>query len=78
MSTAPSPLDAWPEFMAAIQQRLKKGAVEYGDASLSRPPSELAEEIEEELLDVCGWAFFLWLKIRKIEKREMSRKSNIP
>jgi len=57
-------LDAWPEFMEAIKERLEAGKREYGDSSFIRPASELAGEIEEELLDVTGWAFFLWLRIR--------------
>jgi len=60
-------LDAWPEFMEAIKKRLETGKREYGDSSFTRPASELAGEIEEELLDVAGWAFFLWLKIKKME-----------
>lgn len=59
-------LDAWPDFMKAIRKRLERGKEEYGDSSFTRPPSELAGEIEEELLDVAGWAFFLWLNIRKL------------
>jgi len=60
-------LDAWPEFMEAIKKRLEAGKREYGDSSFTRPASELAGEIEEELLDVAGWAFFLWLKIKMME-----------
>ena len=67
MSTKLRPLAAWPEFMEAIRQRLEKGKKEYGDSSFTRPPPELAEEIEEEILDICGWAFFLWLRMHNIK-----------
>jgi len=62
------PMDKWPEFMEAIKKRLKAGKREYGDCSFTCPASEIAEEIEEELLDVAGWAFFLWLRIRRMRK----------
>ncbi|MFH2002976.1 MAG: hypothetical protein ABIK28_25140 [Planctomycetota bacterium] len=65
-STADNPMSSWPDFMEAIRIRLEKGRDEYGDSSFSRPPAELAGEIEEELLDVAGWAFFLWLRVRDI------------
>jgi len=61
------PMAAWPEFMEAIKKRLEAGKREYGDSSFTRSASELAGEIEEELLDVAGWAFFLWLKIKEME-----------
>jgi len=61
-------LDAWPDFMETIRKRLEAGKREYGDSSFTRPASELAGEIEEELLDVAGWAFFLWLRIQRIRK----------
>ncbi len=28
-------LSAWPDFMVAVRQRLKKGKEEYGDASFT-------------------------------------------
>lgn len=60
---------AWPAFLAKVERRLEKGAVEYGDASLRAPPAELAREIEEELLDVVGWGFLLWVRMRGIAAR---------
>jgi len=60
--------NTWPDFMSAIRNRMKAGLREYGDSSFTRPPTELAGEIEEELLDVCGWAFFLWLRVRAMKE----------
>ncbi len=57
------------EFTKAIRKRLYQGAKEYGSRSFERPPAELLSEIEEELLDVCGWSYILWARLRDIEAR---------
>ena len=59
----------WLEFTALVCARLEKGAKEYADQSFTRPPAELAAEIEEELADVCGWAFLLWCRVQALAKR---------
>ena len=56
------------EYMATVAGRLDKGAAEYGEKSFSREPSALLTEIQEELADVCGWAFILWARVQKLEK----------
>jgi hypothetical protein len=39
-----------------------------------RPPGELLGEInEEQLVDVCGWAFVLWCRLRDLEQRLAER-----
>ena len=58
---------SWPDFMEPIRRCLEKEEGENGDSFLTRLPSELAKETEEELLDVTGWAFFLWIKIWEIK-----------
>ena len=50
-------------FTALVEARLEAGAREYGDRSFSRDPAELLREIDEELLDVCGWAYVLHCRI---------------
>ena len=65
---ARDPLDHWPDFAGTVRARLEKGQAEYGDASFQLPPEELVGEIEEELADVCGWAFVLWCRVRGLEK----------
>ena len=54
------------EFWLRLRERLEAGARSYGDASFRREPAELAGEIEHELLDVCGWAFVLWCRLRRL------------
>jgi hypothetical protein len=51
------------EFLQAVDARLAKGAIEYGDTSPSKPFAVLADEVEQELLDVAGWCCQLWRKL---------------
>jgi len=54
------------EFWLRLRERLEAGARNYGEVSFRREPAELAGEIEQELLDVCGWAFVLWCRLRRL------------
>lgn len=58
-----NPLDRWPEFAETIRKRLELGRQAYGDRSFSREPAELVGEVQAELLDVCGWAYVLWVRL---------------
>jgi hypothetical protein len=49
--------DDWPKFSSALYQRLLQGKTDYGDTSFCKEPLQLICEIQEELMDVCGWAF---------------------
>ena len=44
-------------FLSERQVRLAAGAREYGDASFRLPIEALLSEIEQEALDVSGWAW---------------------
>lgn len=55
-------------FAGEVGARLEQGAREYGDQSFSKEPRELVREVEEELLDVAGWAFILWTRIRALRE----------
>jgi hypothetical protein len=41
----------------------------YGDRSFQMHPAELSGEVEEELLDVTGWAFVLWVRMKSMRSR---------
>ncbi len=56
----------WVEFAIRLRQRLEAGAKQYGDVSFRRDLGELTGEIEQGLLDVCGWAFVLWCRLRRL------------
>jgi hypothetical protein len=59
----------WPVFTEAVLSRLDTGAREYGDESFGRDPVELAGEIEQELMDVTGWSFVLFCRMKRLEKK---------
>jgi hypothetical protein len=61
-----STLDRFPLFSSLVCARLDAGQLEYGDRSFSQPSGELLDEIEEELLDVIGWAYPLWCRLQKL------------
>jgi hypothetical protein len=60
--------DSYPVFCAEVQKRLEVGAREYGDGSFRKPDAALVREIEQELLDVMGWGFILWCKVRGLAR----------
>jgi hypothetical protein len=62
------PLDGFPSFIDRVRSRLAAGREAYGDESFLRPIAELLNEIEEELLDVCGWSFVLWERLQAMKK----------
>jgi len=51
------------DFTLAIEKRLDAGAREYGDKSFGRDPAALLSEIEQELMDVCGWSYVLHRRV---------------
>jgi hypothetical protein len=61
---APTPVATETEFFAALRARLKLGQVTYGDKSFEREPSELLGELELEALDLAGWGYVLWRRVR--------------
>lgn len=56
----------WIEFEEALKSRLTVGAQTYGSDSFVRIPQELLGEMEEEALDIIGWGFILWVRLRKL------------
>lgn len=59
----------WPAFTQALQERLADGHREYGDESFSRTPLDLLSEIEQEVYDICGWAFILLTRLERLRTR---------
>jgi len=62
-----STLKAWHRFTGLVQQRLRRGAREYNNESFSRDPRELLHELQEECLDLAGWAFILHARLKDAE-----------
>lgn len=56
-------------FCDAVQARLEKGAIVYGNESFQAPPVLLLEELQQEALDLAGWGFVLWSRIEALKGR---------
>lgn len=59
----------FPQFREILEARLARGVREYGDGSFSEPPDELLREMQEEVLDVAGWGFILWVRLQRLRER---------
>ena len=65
----------WPEFEAALKDKLERGFRQYGDGSFSRPPEHILDELGAEALDLAGWGLILWVRCQKLnEKLELLHK----
>lgn len=58
----------FPEFIHLLGRKLRSGADEYGDNSFSRSGPELLKEIKAEVVDICGWSFILFCRLRDLEQ----------
>ena len=63
-------LEHWPRFEKVLTRRLEAGAREYGDTTFTRPLGEIVGELEEELLDVVGWAFMAWIRMERARSND--------
>ncbi len=60
------PLARYPEFTAAVGERLEAGSETYGDRSFSLAPGSLVAELEQEALDLAGWGYVLWHRLERM------------
>jgi hypothetical protein len=67
--TKPDPLDGFPAFVEAVRARLEAGRAAYGDRSFERPTAALAGELQQEALDLAGWGFVLFTRLRELEAK---------
>ena len=56
------------KFVAELKRRMSAGHAEYGDASFEREAEDLIGEITEELMDVCGWSYILYLRLEAMKR----------
>jgi len=52
-------------FLDALAARLEVGALEYGNASFDKPMATTSAELEAEALDIAGWAYVMWVQLRR-------------
>jgi hypothetical protein len=62
------PLEHFPAFVEAVRTRLEAGREAYGDRSFDRPTAELVTELKQEALDLAGWGFVLFERLRRLEQ----------
>jgi len=67
--TAPEWRVRWLEFLNQLQSRMDAGHAQYGDGSFTRPPAELLYELEQEALDIAGWGYVLWCRLRNLRAK---------
>ncbi len=53
-------------FMEELLGKLHEGHAEYGDKSFSEDPTQLLKELTDEALDITGWGFILWVRLRAL------------
>lgn len=51
------------DFLSAVRARLFHGRLNYGDKSFDKPGTP--DEILEEIVDIAGWAYVLWVQMRE-------------
>lgn len=54
------------EFFEALNAKLDRGERQYGEASFERPAPSLVTELEAEALDLAGWGYILWVRLRSL------------
>ena len=71
--------EIFPIFIKRLDERMEKGFKEYGDGSFDRDPQDVLNEIQQELLDVCGWSVILFhiLETKKKQVVEENENKNI-
>lgn len=52
-------------FLDRLRARLERGAQDYGDKSFSKPLAELSDESLQEVEDIAGWSFVMWVRLRR-------------
>lgn len=45
-----------------VEERLVRGELEYGNRSFLRPVAKVEREVHEELADLVGWLFVMWVQ----------------
>jgi hypothetical protein len=63
------PRDEFEKFVALLEKKLDVGAQQYGDASFSKHGVKIIDDVMEELMDVCGWSFVLYVKVNRLKER---------
>jgi len=63
------PYSFYAEYERRLRGRIETGKHEYGDASFHKSPAALVDEQIEEVLDIAGWAFPLYVRLMRIRHK---------
>lgn len=63
--TIPKPLS---DFLDLCRARAEQGGIEYGGRSFGRSPTDLADEIVEELADIAVWSGILHARVDRMRE----------
>lgn len=61
-------LDWLGEYQRRVRARIKAGAQEYGDTSFLSSPLALIEEIQQEIEDIAGWGYIMWVRLERMKR----------
>lgn len=61
------PLAGFEKFVSDVRARLDAGRETYADRSFGRDPRDLIHELQEELVDVCGWGYILSMRLNAVQ-----------
>lgn len=62
------PLDEMDAFFAQVRSRMEAGRKTYGDRSFGLQAPVLVGELEAEALDLAGWGYVLWHRLRRLRE----------
>jgi hypothetical protein len=57
------------DMVARVMERIDHAEQEYGNKSLFSPTGDLLKELEEETLDIMGWGFYVWKRVRALREK---------
>lgn len=64
------------EFISKLDAKMTEGHKEYGDGVFQDDPIALIEQLELELIDICGWGLILWTRLQHIKQGVEDLKKN--
>ena len=67
----------YPGFERRQRTRLARGAVEYGDMSFDRNPSDLIEEQIEEAVDTMTWVFPIYVRLVRMKEKALAMEERL-
>jgi hypothetical protein len=65
------PAESRSKILARLRLRLADGQREYGNKSFGLSFFELAEEIQQEMLDILGWSYIAWTKAKVLQENSL-------